>query len=64
MYGFKVEVWSVNILLFLYLPFKGKFGETSSVTTWVIKDLQKCMRCTFGFIYTTAYFISQTLTFF
>jgi len=71
MYGFKDQVWSVNLLVFLYLPHKGKFMKHSSVTTWVIKDLQKCTRCAFGFIYTTAYFIyttayfiSETLKFF
>jgi hypothetical protein len=64
MYGFKVKVWSVNILVFLYLPYKGKFMKHRSVTTWVIKDLQKCMWCTFGLIYTTVYFISETLNFF
>ena len=63
MYGFKVQVWSGNILMLLYLPYKGKFMKHISVTTWVIKDLQKFTRCTFVFIYITAYFISETLNF-
>ena len=63
-YVFEVQVWSVNILMFLYLPYKGKFMNHSSATTWVITYLQKCMWCTLGFIYTTVCFISETLNFF
>ena len=49
MYEFQVQFWSVNMLVFLYLPYQGKFMKHSSVTTWVIKDLQKCRGYTFFF---------------